>query len=37
MWLKSLINEIESIYDEVCYNGIVYINNNVLVFCCIDY
>ena len=34
---KSLINEIESIYDEVCYNATAYINSNVLVLCCTDH
>ena len=31
---KSLINEIESIYDEVSYNATAYNSNNVLVLCC---
>ena len=33
---KSLINEIESIYDEVRYNATTYINSTVLVLCCTD-
>ena len=35
-YYTTLINEIESIYDEVRYNATTYINSTVLVLCCTD-